>query len=154
MWQKQGYIEATTGNVVDYSFVRARINELAEDFDIQEIAYDPWNATQLAIELGEQDGFEVIKFRQGFKTMSEPSKELERLVLCAKLAHGSNPVIRWMIGNVAVATDPAGNIKFNKEKSREKIDGVITMVMSMARAQYGQAFKKESKYEETGLTEL
>ena len=82
----------TEGNVVDYDVIRRRINELGENFQIREIAIDRWNVTQLAVQL-QSDGFEVVLFSQGFKDMSAPTKELEKLVVSGKLRHGDNPVL-------------------------------------------------------------
>ena len=93
-WARQDLIEMTPGNVIDYDRIRARINELSKRFNIREIAIDPWNATQLALQL-QGDGFTVVTFGQGFKDMTAPTKEWEKLVLCGRLRHGGNPVLRW-----------------------------------------------------------
>lgn len=82
----------------------------------------------------EELGFTVVPFGQGFKDMSPPSKELMKLTLEQKLAHGGHPVLRWMMDNIFVRTDPAGNIKPDKEKSTEKIDGAVAAVMALDRA--------------------
>ena len=132
-WARQGLVETTPGNVIDYDYIRARINELGERFDIREIAVDRWNATQLAIQL-QGDGFEVVTFGQGFKDMTAPTKELEKLVVGGRLRHGGHPVLRWMAGNVAVQTDAAGNLKPSKKKSTERIDGIVAAVMALGRA--------------------
>src|SRR5690606_13423744 len=92
-WARQGYLEMTPGNVVDYERIRATINGLRSVFDIREIAVDRWNATHLATLL-EQDGFELVAFGQGFKDMTAPAKELEKLILSGKLRHGAHPVLR------------------------------------------------------------
>lgn len=114
VWVKQGYIKATPGNVIDYGFIRAEINRLKELYNIQEIAYDPWNATQITLELAEEDGMTMVPLRQGFQSMSAPTKELLKLIVSKQLSHGNNPVLNWMVDNVAVKTDPAGNIKPDK----------------------------------------
>lgn len=132
-WARQGFIEMTSGNVVDYDTIRTRINELKERFNIAEIAIDPWNATQLSVQL-QGDGFEVVTFGQGFKDMTAPSKELEKLVMSNKLMHSGHPVLRWMASNVAVETDAAGNLKPSKKKSTERIDGIVAAVMGLGRA--------------------
>ncbi len=118
-WARQGLVEMTPGNVIDYECIRERINELARRFQIEEIAVDPWNATQLALQL-QNDGFKVIVFGQGYKDMTAPTKEWEKLVLSGKLRHGGNPVLRWMAGHVAVEMDAAGNLKPSKKKSPER----------------------------------
>ena len=137
-WERQGFIEKTDGNVVDYGRIRTKINEISKDYSIQEIAFDPWNATHLAGELGDQDGFNMVEFRQGLISMNEPTKALERLVLDRKLAHGGNPVLRWAASNVTVKIDEAGNIKPDKKKSTEKIDPIVATIMGLGRAMAGE----------------
>ena len=133
MWVRQGYMEATEGNVVDYDVIRVRINDLlAEGYNIREIDCDPWNATQISTQLM-GDGFEVVAIRQGFASLTAPSKELERRVMEGTLRHGNNPVLRWNAANVAVAQDPAGNIKPDKSKSTERIDGIAAVVNALSR---------------------
>ncbi|MDP1650400.1 MAG: terminase large subunit [Rubrivivax sp.] len=132
VWQRQGFIEATDGNVVDYDLIRKRVNELAEKYQIKEIAIDRWNATQLSTQLA-GDGFEVVAFGQGYASMTAPTKELEKRILGRELNHGGNPVLRWMASNVSVSTDPAGNVKPDKAKSSERIDGIVATVMAMGR---------------------
>lgn len=94
-------------------------------------------------------GFTIVPFGQGFKDMSSPTKELMKLVLEGKIAHGGNEVLRWMMDNVYVKTDPAGNIKMDKEKSTEKIDGAIATVMALDRALRNR--NTESVYNERGI---
>ena len=79
-------------------------------------------------------GFTVVPFGQGYKDMSPPTKELMKLTLEQKLAHGGHPVLRWMMDNIFIRTDPAGNIKADKEKSTEKIDGAVATIMALDRA--------------------
>lgn len=149
VWVKQGYIKATPGNVIDYSFIRAEINRLKELYNIQEIAYDPWNATQITLELAEEDGMTMVPLRQGFQSMSAPTKELLKLIVSKQLHHGNNPVLNWMADNMAVKTDPAGNIKPDKEKSTQRIDGVVATIMALDRA--SRNINTGSVYEERGL---
>jgi phage terminase large subunit-like protein len=132
-WISQGWITATPGNCVDYTRIRADINALGRQYEIREIATDRWNATQLITELA-GDGFTIFAFGQGYKDMSSPSKELERAVIAGDVRAGRNPVLRWMIGNAASDTDAAGNVKPTKAKSTGRIDGVVAMVMGIARA--------------------
>ena len=132
-WAQQGLIEMTPGDVIDYRYVRRRINELVEKFQVQEIGYDPYNATQLALQLQDEDGVKMIEVRQGMITLNEPTKELERLVISGHLVHGGNPVLRWMASNVTVQTDAAGNLKPSKDKSTERIDGITAMITGLAR---------------------
>jgi len=133
VWTRQGYIEATEGNVVDYDIIRVRTNELKELYNIKELAIDRWNSTQLQIQLA-GDGFAVVPFGQGFASMTAPTKEMERLILERGLNHGGNPVLRWMASNVAVVQDAAGNLKIDKAKSTEKVDGMVALAMAIGRA--------------------
>ncbi len=133
VWQRQGLIEGTDGNVVDYDVLRARVGQLGQRYRIREIGYDPWNATQLAVQL-QTDGFQMVEMRQGARTLSAPMKYLEGLILDAKLAHGANDVLRWMAGNVAVKVDDNGNITPSKKLSTGRIDGIVAAVMALGRA--------------------
>ena len=118
VWERQHHLITTEGNVVHYGFIQKYINELAEKYDIREIAYDRWNASMMVQNL-QDDGFTMVPFGQGFKDMSPPTKELMRLVLEHKINHGGHPVLRWNMDNAFVRTDPAGNIKLDKEKHRK-----------------------------------
>ena len=106
-WIREGHIEATPGEVIDYDRIRRTINELGERYDIREIAIDRWNATQLATQL-DDDGFEVVAFGQGYASMNRHTKKLQELVLGGRLAHGGHPVLRWMASNVSIETDFCG----------------------------------------------
>ena len=133
VWQKQSFIQTTEGNVVHYGFIEQFIIQLGERYNIHEIAYDRWNATMMVQAL-EDDGFTMVPFGQGFKDMSPPTKELMRLVLEHNIAHGGHPVLRWNMDNAYVRTDPAGNQKIDKQKSTEKVDGAVALVMGLDRA--------------------
>lgn len=132
VWVREGFIQTTKGNAIDQQVIRAVINDAKGKYDIQEIGFDSWNATQLANDLKE-DGLKLMEVRQGYKTMSEPMKELMALVLGRKLEHFGNPVLTWNAGNVAAEQDPAGNIKPDKEHSKEKIDGIVALIMALHR---------------------
>ena len=151
-WARQGLVEMTPGKVIDYTFIRKRIGELAEQYQIREIAVDRWGAAQITGQLAD-DGHAMVLFGQGFVSMSEPSKELERLVLSARLRHGGNPVLRWMASNVCVEMDAAGNIKPSKRRSSEKIDGVVATVMALGRATVAKP-PFRSVYEDRGILVL
>ena len=150
VWQKQGFLMTTEGNVVHYGFIEKFIEELGEKYDIREIAFDRWGAVQMVQNL-EGMGFTVVPFGQGFKDMSSPTKELMKLTLEKKIAHGGHPVLRWMADNIFVRTDPAGNIKADKEKSTERIDGVIALIMALDRAIRCGNDVSESVYENRGV---
>ena len=127
-WAKEGYLIRTPGNSVDYEVVRKEINEWAAMFDVQSVASDTWNARDLLTRLEKQDGFKVVEMRQGFASLTSPTKSLEKAILSRSLRHDGHPVLRWNISNVAVETDSAGNIKISKSVSTEKIDGVAALV--------------------------
>jgi phage terminase large subunit-like protein len=133
LWQKQGFLKTTEGNVVHYGFIEAFIEELGTQYNIKEIAFDRWGAVQMTQNL-EGLGFTVVPFGQGFKDMSPPTKELMKLTLEEKIAHGGQPVLRWMMDSIFIRTDPAGNIKPDKEKSTERIDGAVALIMALDRA--------------------
>ena len=149
VWERKGFLETTEGNVVHYGYIEKFIERLGERFYIREIAYDRWGATQLSQDL-EGMGFTVVPFGQGFASMSPPTKELMRLVLEQKIAHGGHPVLRWNMDNIYIRTDPAGNIKADKAKSTEKIDGAIAMIMALDRAIRCGNEKEESVYDTRG----
>lgn len=132
VWKKRGYINTTEGNVIHYGFIEKYINDLNKLYHIKEIAVDRWNATQMIQNL-EDDGFTMVPFGQGYKDMSPPSKELYKLLMEGKVTHGGNPVLKWMAGNIVMHQDPAGNIKPDKEKSVEKIDGIVATIMALDR---------------------
>lgn len=131
-WSKKGLMTLTEGDVTDYNFIKEKIFELAEKFNIRSIAYDRWNSSQLVIDLV-NEGLPMSPFGQGFVSMNQPTKELERLVLAKGINHGGNEVLRWMCSNLQMKLDPAGNIKMDKGKSKEKIDGMVALVMALGR---------------------
>ncbi len=133
IWEKQGYIQTTEGNVVHYGYIESFIEKLGERFNIREIAFDRCGAVQMVQNL-ENMGFTVVSFGQGFKDISSPTKELMKLTLEQKIAYGGHPVLRWNMDNIFIRIDPAGNIKADKKKSTEKIDGVIATIMALDRA--------------------
>lgn len=152
-WARQGFIEMTPGNVIDYDFIRAEIKDLGEQYNIKEIAVDRWGSQQTQNDLT-KDGFTMVPFGQGFASMSAPTKELEKLIIGGKLRHGNNPVLRWMASNVSVETDAAGNMKPSKSKSNEKIDGITGLVMGIGRAIAGDPEDTTSRYETKGIRVL
>lgn len=129
-WVADGALLTTPGNVTDYAFIEHRVMEDANRYEMQEIAYDPWSAQNMAQRL-QDDGAAMIEFRQGYASMSEPSKEVDRLFHSGQFEHGNHPVLEWMFGNATYRKDPAGNIKPDKERAAEKIDGVVATVMGV-----------------------
>ncbi|MBM7314322.1 terminase large subunit [Streptococcus suis] len=149
VWERQGYIKTTEGNVVHYGFIEKFIEDLSEIYHIKEIAYDRWNATQMVQNL-EGMGLTMVPFGQGYKDMSPPSKELYKLMMEGKIQHGGHPVLKWMGQNVVMRQDPAGNIKPDKEKSVEKIDGIVALIMGLDRCIRHQ-IDEGSVYDERGI---
>ena len=147
-WGKQGHIIFTSGDVADYNFIKKKIMDLGMEYRIQSIAYDRWNASQLVIDLT-NDGVPMEPFGQGFQSLSAPTKELEKLILGKQIIHGDNPAMNWMLSNIALQEDPAGNIKPNKAKSTEKIDGIVAMIMSLG--EYMTEGDMNSVYDGRGL---
>jgi phage terminase large subunit-like protein len=135
-WARQGLLEPTPGNVVDYEFIRARINELGRIYRIQEIAFDPWNAMQLATQL-QGDGFHMLDCRQGFRTLNEPTKALGAMVVEGNIRHGGHAVLRWCASNMVVVQDPSGNIRPDKAKAADRIDGIVALIMALSRVIVG-----------------
>lgn len=150
IWERQGYIQTTEGNVVHYGYIEKFIEHLGELYNIREIAFDRWGAVQMVQNL-ENMGFTVVPMGQGFASMSPPTKELMKLTLEKKLAHGGHPVLRWNMDNIYIRTDPAGNIKADKAKSTEKIDGAIACIMALDRAIRCGNDTSESVYDSRGL---
>lgn len=153
-WVRQGYITTTPGNVIDFEFILAALDEDAQRYDLGEVAFDRWGAAWIQTKLMEKGGEDwLVQMGQGFASMSAPMKELERLVLDDRLAHGGNPVAAWMADNLVARQDPAGNIKPDKEKSIEKIDGQVMLIMALDRATRHQP-DDESVYEQRGIRVL
>ncbi len=133
-WARQGYLELTDGDETDYRIIRQRINEIGEQYAIQDLAVDRlFQGAELCQNL-DDDGFSVVPFGQGFMSMAAPTAEFERRVNRGELRHGDNPVVRWMASNVSVRMDPAGNMKPDKQRSSERIDGIVAAVMALGRA--------------------
>lgn len=152
-WQRDGHMIATPGNIIDYAFIRAKLNALADEYDIREVAYDRWNSSQIVIELAE-DGATMVPFGQGYASMNPAAKALERYVAGTKLAHGNHSVLSWMARNAVVRRDPAGNIKPDKEKAQDKIDGIVALCMALGRLELHDKPTGPSVYEERGIISL
>ncbi|QKN13570.1 terminase large subunit [Sinorhizobium meliloti WSM1022] len=129
-WAKAGRIIPTPGAAVDYEFVEAEIRKLCEEYDVRQIAFDPWRAQKTQQNLMNDD-LPVVDFRQGFISMSPACDEVERAIVTGKFYHVGNPILRWNFDNVAVVRDAAGNRKFDKSKSRDKIDGAVAALMAV-----------------------
>lgn len=149
-WVQQGFIKATAGNVADYDEIRNDVLDLAKRYNIRELAYDRWNASQLITQLV-NEGVNCMPIGQGFASLSAPSKELERLLAAQELRHDGNPVMRWNMSNVMAETDAAENLKPSKRKSSEKVDGVFALVMALARVLVKEPEPGASVYETRGV---
>ncbi|MDO5676516.1 MAG: terminase large subunit [Propionibacteriaceae bacterium] len=132
-WVPQGWLTLTPGDVTDYDFIKAAILSDAQLLDVQSIGLDMWNATQLANDLS-AEGLPLMKVRQGYITMNPAMQEMKRRVLRRELRHDGNPVQRWCVDNLAITMDPAGNVKPDKAKSAEKIDGVAALANALSEA--------------------
>ena len=152
-WVAEGYVTVTPGNVIDYDFVKANILRIVADYDLRTSAYDRWNSSQTIIDL-QNEGMECNPFGQGYGSMSAPTKEFEKLVLTGKIEHFGNPVLRWMLSSTVVKADPAGNIKPDKEKSTQKIDGIVAAIMALGEWMTAQANDESNPYENRGLLTL
>ena len=132
-WRRHGLFQVTPGNVIDFDYIREFVGNLADTYDIQEVAYDPWNAHQIVTQLT-SDGLTMVPVRQGYISLNSPTKLLMEKVLRHEISHGNNPILRWMASNTVVTIDPTGSIKPDKSKSTEKIDGIVATIMALARA--------------------
>lgn len=159
-WVDAGVLCATPGNVIDYDFIKRDIVGLTKTIKLQQIGFDPWNATQLAIQLmaelnpsNDEKGFQMVDVRQGMKSLSEPAKEWEKLIVDGKHRHGGQAVMRWMVSNVAIRKDANDNIAPDKLTSKGKIDGVLASLMALGRA-ITTPPKPTSVYERRGMLEV
>jgi len=132
-WRNQGLLSATPGNATDFAFIEAEIIALAGRYDLRELSYDRTFAGEIVQHL-QDEGINLVQFGQGFLSMAAPTAELERLSVSRLLWHGGHPVLRWNASNVAVRHDPAGNIKPDKERSSERIDGIVAICNALGRA--------------------
>ena len=150
-WVRNGFVEATPGNVIDYEYIKARIRQITKEFrGFKELGYDPYNATQIAIQL-EEEGFRVIPVRQGWITMSPALKELQREYLSGELKHGNNPVLNWCASNLVVKKDSAENYTFDKAHSFDRIDGIAALCTAISRQIESVEDDTTSIYENRGL---
>lgn len=152
-WVRQGFVKITPGNITDYDFVKADILKIAADYNLKSTAYDRWNSSQTIIDLS-NEGLIFNPFGQGYGSMSAPTKQFEALVLSQQIEHFGNPVLRWMLSSTLVKTDPAGNIKPDKEKSTQKIDGIVAAIMALGEWMTDQANDDSNPYNDRGLLTL
>jgi phage terminase large subunit-like protein len=131
VWAGRGELIPTPGAVVDYDFIAEKIRQVCKRYSVKQIGFDPWNATQLSTGLyGE--GVPMLEVRQGYRTLSEPAKKLEALVVSRKIRHPDSQLLNWCVSNVVIESDPAGNIKPSKASSTERIDAAAALVTAIA----------------------
>lgn len=150
-WVREGWLTETPGDVIDYDFIKAEVVALSKKYALQEVAFDPWGATQVATQLAGGEGIKMIEVRQGYKSLSEPSKTFEADIIAKKVRHAWNPVLRFCVSNAVVTKDAAGNMKPDKEKATDRIDGVVAAVMALSRSIVAPA---QGGYEKHGLRSL
>jgi phage terminase large subunit-like protein len=147
VWARDGWLTATEGDAVDHGAIRKKINDLGQDYLIQEVAVDAWNAHKLITELEQEDGFTIARVSQGFGSLSAPTKELDMLYRRRQIRHGGQPVLAWCADNVTLDQDPYGNWKPSKKKSRERIDGIVALVNALARALVSEGTLEDARIE-------
>lgn len=152
VWARQGYLTLTPGNVLDHASVLAQVDRDARRFDVADLAFDRWGMSQMRTDLAEA-GLPIVDMGQGFASMSPPAKAFERMVLAGQLHHGGNPLVRWQAGHVVAVSDAAGNIKPDKAKSHEKVDGIVAAIMALDRLTRAQPVRR-SAYEDHGVDVL
>lgn len=129
-WVAKDYVTVTEGNVTDYDYILADFDEMMQRYDITTVAYDPWNAAQVASKLTER-GATLQPFTQTIGNFAYPTKEFARIVGLGIVDHYDNPVARWMLSNVVIKQDVNGNARPDKAKSAEKIDGIVAAIMAL-----------------------
>src|ERR1039458_9461523 len=150
VWKRLGYLRTCPGNTIDHEFLYKEITELSKTFQFKDIGFDAWNAQWIAKKLID-DGFRAESCRPNYSTMNEPMKELMGMVLDKKMEHYGDPVLAWNAGNVAATTDANGSIRPDKDKSKEKIDGIVAIIMAMSRFCSDPTLSQNSVYAERGI---
>jgi phage terminase large subunit-like protein len=146
-WARAGHIKLLPGDVLDQRLIKQDIQELAAAYRIREIAFDRWGATQLSVEL-QEEGAAMVSTGMGYASLSAPTKTLEEWALAGRLRHGGHPVLAWCVQNVVLEQDAAGNIKPSKARSKDRIDGVVALILAISRAMLRE---RKSIYRERGL---
>jgi len=146
---QQGALTVTPGAVVDYRFIQQKLKEIAAEnlWTVQEVCYDPYNATQFAQEM-ETDGFTMVEIRQGMRTLSEPTKLLRELVKSGRLIHNGDKLLTWAVGNAIVKQDHNENIQLDKEKSTNRIDPIAAIINAMVRVVINEQSADVSEFAE------
>lgn len=136
LWAEAGQIFLSDGASIDYEFIRSQLKRIRDEWgwDVRQIGFDPHNSRHIVTDLIERDHFEVVEHRQGFISMNDPIKQTTRLLRDKRIRHGGNRPLAWAVANVVTRSDPAGNLKFDKEKSADKIDPAVATVMAVGLA--------------------
>lgn len=150
IWVRDGWMLTTPGDVIDQDFIQAEILELKGRYDIQDIGFDEWNSSQLAKKLM-AEGAEMTKYRQGPRSFNEPMKRFEDLLLEQKFRHGNHPPMTWMANNMVVRTDSNTNMAPDKDKAKDKIDGMVALLMALGLAIRDEQEDTTSVYEQRGI---
>ena len=131
-WARQGFLTVTPGNVTDFDQIEAELVAEASRFQVVEVPFDPFQATQLSAHML-AEGLPMVEMRPTVLNFSEPMKQLEALVLQRRLVHNGDPILAWMISNVVCHRDAKDNIYPRKEREENKIDGVVALIMALGR---------------------
>lgn len=157
IWEQQKFIVATPGSGTDYSFIKKDILDFAKMFQMRNISYDSWNASQFKDEImaelnpsADENGFQMIEFRQGGKSYNEPMRSFLSSIIDNKILHDGNPVLRWNWDNFVVRKDANENLAPDKEHSTERIDGAVSNIMAWSRAIFFGK-KEESAYDKENV---
>jgi phage terminase large subunit-like protein len=155
VWQRDGWLEVTPGDVADYDYIHEQINRDREAFNVVAIGFDRWNSSQLITNLL-GDAAPMVSVGQGYRSMSPPLKQIKHLLLSGtkdapQYQHGNNPLMLWQVDNLAVAQDAAGNVKPDKERSGDKIDGFSAATNAMAMAMTAEPERRSAYEDDRGL---
>ncbi len=131
-WHAEGWLTLTDGDVIDFEVIKADILTLSSLFQLDDLAYDPWQATQLAQEL-QKDGAKVVEYRMTVQNMSEPMKHLDVLIRTGQYRHDGNPISHWCMSNVVAKVDAKDNVYPRKAREENKIDGAVAKIMNIGR---------------------
>lgn len=137
LWIDNGWIQTTPGEVIGYQYVTSYINELISKYKVQEICYDPYNATQWSQQM-EKEGHLMVEVRQGTITLGEPTKKFRECVYEKKISHDGNKALSWCLGNAVIKSDENDNIKLDKKKSTDRIDMIAAGIFAFTRAMYAE----------------
>jgi phage terminase large subunit-like protein len=136
-WWEQGYLHLTEGSVTDWRYVVTLVKEIAKEFKLREVAFDPYGARDVVRELAD-GGISCLDVSQSITSLTAPTKRLQELVLSKKLVHTGHPLLRWNFDCSSIYSDPNGNIKVfkpDRRKSSKHVDGVVALIMAISRLQ-------------------